>query len=120
MITLMNDLPDNVIGFTASSKVTGDDYERVLMPLVEAKLKKHEMLNLLYCLGKDFDGFSAEAVWDDTKLGLMHMLSWHKAAVVTDVHWVRNAARLFGALMPCHVKVFAEQELDEAKKWVSE
>jgi hypothetical protein len=59
MITLMNDLPDHVIGLTASSKVTGEDYEKILIPEVEAKLKNHKKISLLYCLGKDFDSFSA-------------------------------------------------------------
>jgi len=120
MITLMNDLPDHVIGLTASAKITGEDYEKVLIPAVEAKLKTYKKISILYCLGKDFERFTAGAMWDDTKLGMMHLLSWDKAAVVTDVGWIRNATRLFSALMPCHVKIFAEKDLDEAKKWVSE
>ena len=120
MFTLMNDLPDHVIGFTASARITAEDYEKILIPAVEAKLKVHDKISILYCLGKDFESFSAGAIWDDTKLGMIHLLSWDKAAVVTDVGWIRNATRLFSALLPCYTKTFSEKDLAEAKKWVSQ
>ena len=39
MIKTIKDLPSNVLGFEASGAVTGKDYESVLVPAVEAKLK---------------------------------------------------------------------------------
>lgn len=39
MIEIMNDLPENVVGFRAMGKVTKEDYESVLMPAVDAHKK---------------------------------------------------------------------------------
>jgi hypothetical protein len=119
MIEIIKDLPDHVMGFTAKSKVTGADYETVIIPQVEKKLEKYKKLDLLYHLGDEFSGFEAEAMWDDAKVGLMHLTSWRKIAIVSDVGWLRASAKVFGFVMPAHVKVFCNSELDKAKEWVS-
>jgi hypothetical protein len=118
MIKVMGELPDGVLGFTASGQITGDDYESVLIPAVERSLKVHDKISLLYHLGDDFTGYDARAVWDDTKIGLKHPLSWQRIAVVSDVDWVRHSVRAFGFAMPCEVRVFDNDALDEARHWV--
>jgi hypothetical protein len=120
MIEKIKNLPENVIGFNAKDQVTGDDYEKVLIPLVEEKLKKFKKLNLLYHLGDEFEKFEPRAMWDDAKVGIMHLHSWNKIAVVTDVSWIRGTSKVFAFLIPCEVKIFANKEIDEAIKWVSE
>jgi hypothetical protein len=119
MIEIMSGLPEHVLGFTARGKVTGNDYEAVLIPAIEEKLKKHAKVNLLYHLGADYAGFDLEAMWDDTKIGLQHLTAWQKIAVVTDVDWIRLATKAFGFAMPGHVRVFANNQFDEARAWVS-
>jgi hypothetical protein len=52
MITVLTDLPDNVLGFEAKGEVTGDDYEQVLIPAVEKHLETAEKIRLLYVLGE--------------------------------------------------------------------
>ena len=116
----MSDLPDNVLGFNAKGKVTASDYETVLIPTIEKKLNQHPKISLLYCLGNDFSGFDAEAMWDDAKVGLQHLTAWHRIAVVSDIEWIRRLVKIFGFTMPGHVKVFSNDQLAEARKWVSE
>ncbi|QSH39971.1 STAS/SEC14 domain-containing protein [Lentisphaerota bacterium ZTH] len=120
MLEIIKGLPENILGFTAIGDVTAEDYERFLIPLVEEKLKKFDKLNLLYHLGDKFDSFSAHAMWDDAKVGLSHLGSWNKIAVVSDVSWIRGSAKIFGFMMPCHVKVFHDNQLDKAKAWLKE
>ena len=40
MIEIINELPENVVGFRATGKVTKDDYEKILMPAVDAQAKE--------------------------------------------------------------------------------
>jgi len=120
MITPIENLPAASIGFTASGKVTGDDYEQIIIPKVEAGLKEYEKLSMVYHLGPDFTGFDAAAVWDDAKLGIGHLTSWKRLAVVTDVSWVSTGVRVAGFLMPCEVKLFSNTELADAIAWISE
>ena len=113
-------LPDHVIGIEAKGKVTGTDYESIIIPTVEEKLKKYPKISLLYHIGSEFTGMDAEAVWEDTKVGLRHIKVWEKIAVVSDVEWVRWAMNIFRVAMPGHMKEFANTQLAEARKWVSE
>ncbi|MEA3277234.1 MAG: STAS/SEC14 domain-containing protein [Pseudomonadota bacterium] len=118
MIAIQTDRPDQVIEVTASGEVTAEDYESVLIPAVEDRLRRHEKIRILYHLTKDFSGFSAGALWDDTKVGLGHLRAWERIALVTDVDWIGNSAKVFGFLMPSEVRVFPTERLDEARDWI--
>jgi hypothetical protein len=120
MIEPVPDLPDNVLGFRAIGRITSEDYETVLIPAVEAKLAENKKVRLLYCLGEDFEGFEAGAMWNDAKVGLRHFTAWERIAIVTDVEWIRVSAKIFGFAMPGHVRVFNNGELNEAIEWLSQ
>jgi hypothetical protein len=120
MINLMKGLPDNVIGFDAEGKVTGKDYETVLIPAVEEKLKTHKKISLLYHLGNGFDGFDLAAMMDDTKVGMGHLTAWDKIALVSDHETINMLAKFFGYIIPSQVKVFNNAQLEDAKRWVSQ
>ncbi|WP_026073240.1 STAS/SEC14 domain-containing protein [Nodosilinea nodulosa] len=120
MIELIPGLPNHILAMTAHGQVTGEDYETVLIPAVEARLKQHEKIRLLYQLGADFTAFNIEAMWDDAKVGLQHLTAWEKIAVVTDQDWIRAATKVFGFALPCPVKVFTNAQLAEAKIWIQQ
>lgn len=119
MIELMDGLPENVIGLTASGKVTGEDYENVLIPALEKHLQSHDKVRIVYDLSEGMDGYSAAAMWDDTKIGFKHFTAWEKIAIVSDQDWVENTIKIFGWLVPGDVKVFESDELEEAKSWAA-
>jgi hypothetical protein len=119
MIEPIPGLPDNVVGFVAKGKLSSDDYEKVLIPAVEKALEGHEKARLLYVLGGEFDGMTAGAMWDDTRVGFSHITRWEKIAVVTDKDWIRHSVDIFGYLMPGEVKAFNAAEETAARAWVS-
>jgi hypothetical protein len=120
MVEQIHDLPDNVLGFTATGKVTAKDYESVVIPAVEALFARKIKVRFLYHLGEQFSGFEAAAIWDDTKLGLKHLSGWERVAVVSDVEWVRAAVKIFGITIPGEVRVFHNRELAAAREWITE
>lgn len=120
MIEIIPQLPDHVLGFRAFGKVTGSDYEQVLIPAVDKALKTHLEINLVYHIGEDFEGFDATAVWDDAKVGLQHLTAWNRIAVVTDLSWIRTAIKAVGFVMPCEVQLYSHAQLDEALAWASD
>jgi hypothetical protein len=120
MIELMTDLPDNVVGFTASGEVSGDDYEDVLIPAMEEKLEEYDKIRALYYFSDEFEEFEGDALWDDARVGMKHLTDFEKIAVVCDRKWIRRSIKAFGWLMPGEVKLYNNSELDEAKAWVSE
>lgn len=119
MIEKIENLPGNIVGMRAKGKLTADDYEKVIVPSLEEALTRSEKIRFLYVLGDDFDGFSAEAMWDDVKVGLGHIQNFEKMAVVTESKMVKGAMKLLKFLMPGEVRVFGNKEEREARDWIS-
>ncbi len=120
MIKLINDLPDNVLGFSAIGKITGADYEAIVIPALEEKLKTHQKVRMLYQLGTDFTGFDLGAMLDDAKMGMKHLSAWDRIALVSDQEMINSFAKSFGYLMTCELRIYKNAEFEQAKKWVSE
>ena len=119
MIRLLSDLPENVVGIEVSGTVTDDDYERVLVPAVRERLASVGAIRIVYVIGKDFDGWTMGAMWEDAKLGLGELKEWERVAVVTDKDWVRHVVGAIGWMVPGDVRVFGLDGLEDAKAWAA-
>jgi hypothetical protein len=120
MIEQMQGLPAGTLGFRAIGQVTADDYQRVMVPDVEAAFALNRKLRLIYHIGEEFTGFDPGAMWDDARLGMRHFSSWDRIALVTDVQWLRMTATAMGFAVPAQFRLFGNAELAEAKRWISE
>lgn len=120
MIEQISGLPPGALGFRASGKVTATDYERVLVPDIEAAFTLNRKLRLLYHVSPDFTGFDPGAMWEDAMLGFRHFSGWDRVALVTDVQWLRVASLAMGFAIPAHFKLFHNIEFDQAVAWISE
>ena len=115
----MDDLPDDVLGLSVAGVVTARDYAETIVPLIEAKLARHEKIRLLYRIGPEFEAYTPGAVWSDAMVGVKHLTGFSRVAVVSDIGWIRHAVRAFAPLMPAEVQVFGDDALAEARAWVS-
>jgi len=120
MIESIPGLPGGVVGFEGVGEVTSDDYKGTLIPAVEAALESHGKIRLLYVLGERFEGISAGAAWEDSKLGLEHLRGWERLAVVTDVDWIGHAIKAVGWMIPADVRVFPTAGRGDAEAWVGD
>jgi hypothetical protein len=120
MLTLMNDLPDNVLGVSAEGKITGKDYETILIPALESKLKRKDKIRMIYHLGSNFSDFDLNAMLDDAMIGIKHLFAWERIALVSDHEIINIFAKFFGYMLSGELRVFKNVELEEAKKWISE
>jgi len=118
-VTVIDGLPDDVVGLDAEGVIEARDYDEVIVPLIERKLAEHARVKLLYRVGRGFERYTAGAIWSDARIGIKHMTRFSKVAVVSDVPWIRHAVRLFAPMIPAEVHVFADGDLDAAKVWVS-
>ena len=57
--------PENVLGVSGEGKITGTDYETVLMPAIEEKFKTNKKIRMIYLLGSKFSGFDFTAMLGD-------------------------------------------------------
>jgi hypothetical protein len=120
MLKIMNDLPDNVLGVSGEGKITGKDYETVLIPAIEEKLKSNKKLRMIYHLGVHFSGFDLSAMLDDAKMGMKHLSAWDRIALVSDHEMINTFAKFFGHMLSCELRIFKNAGMGEAKKWITE
>lgn len=118
MLERMKDLMTGIDGVRAIGKVSKEDYETVYVPLLEEAQQQGRHIRCLYQMGPEFEGFTAGAAWEDAKIGLQKIRLFDGCAIVTDLAWIRDLSRLSAFLMPCPVRVFGNQELNEAVSWL--
>jgi len=118
MIEIIEGLPDNVVGLLATGEVTKKDYLEVVIPAIEKSLKRNAKLRLYYDLGSQFTGFDFGAEWEDFKLGIEHLSRWERAAVVTDVAWIKHMVGAFRFLMPGQMRAFTTADASKVREWI--
>jgi hypothetical protein len=118
MLELLKDLSGGIDGVRAVGKVSAQDYQQVFEPLLDDARREGRRLRLLYEFGPQFQGFTPGAAWEDAKLGLRSMQLLDGCAIVADVNWVREAARLGAVLLPCPVRIFGSADRDAAIDWL--
>jgi len=118
MIELIPDIADNVVALKGTGKITGNDYEQVIIPVLEEKLKTYDKIRMLVQLTPTFSGLDAKAMWDDAKVGLKHLSHFEKIALVVDTEWIAQSFKIFGVMTPGEVKIFSNEQFDEAKTWI--
>lgn len=120
MITLIENMPDSIIGYRYEDEVTAADYETVVFPAVDAAVKKSKDLKVLCQLSENFKGFKLGALKDDMEIGLKYFKDWKKIAFVSDKEWMNHAVKAFGFLVPARVRTFENKDMDAAIKWLLE
>jgi hypothetical protein len=118
MIERLKDLPPGIDGVRGIGTISKEDYDKVFVPLLEEARREGRRLRFLYQLGPEFQDFTPGASWEDARLGLQSIRLFDGCAIVTDLGWIRQLARLSGFLMPCPVRVFGSQERDKAVNWL--
>jgi hypothetical protein len=115
MIHIAEGLPDNVVAIVAKGRLTSDDCNRVLKPLMEIALKRHDKVRLYYEVGCRFPG----AAWENLRLGLENVPQWERMAVVTDVSWLPDTVNALRLLIRAQVRVFSTTAASQARAWIS-
>ncbi len=118
MIRVVEGLPEGVLGFEASGRLTADDYTEVLAPALEAAASSGK-IRILLDFGGEFDRMEAGAVWQDLKMGIRDWNAWDRIALVTDHTWMRDGLNLFSWAVPGEAKAFRISEREAAIRWLT-
>ncbi|MGA7396207.1 MAG: STAS/SEC14 domain-containing protein [Solirubrobacterales bacterium] len=122
MVEQIDDMPAGTIGFRAEGDLTGDDYRKIIVPPLRATIDSGEKIRMLFVIGEDFRETPSGLVQDikaGGELGVGHLSSWERTAVVTDQKWVKKGLRFFGWMAPGEVQLFPLAEEQSARTWVS-
>lgn len=120
MITVTPVTPEGILEIQLTGTLTADDYADTLTPAMDEAAASQGRLRLLLRMGPDFSGFTAKAAWADAKLGMRHWSGFERIAVVTDADWIENMVQVMGFAMPGAVETFDLDELDDARRWLTE
>ena len=122
MIETLEGMPPGTLGFRATGTVTADEYRDVLLPPMRAAAEAGEV-RMVFVIGPDFEKFEPGALLEDSKvgltLGLGHLSSWKRTALVTDVDWITKAFQMFSWMAPGEVMIRGLDGVEEAKAWVA-
>lgn len=118
MIELLDGFGHDVVAIKAHGVLTSDDYDELLVPAIEAKLKDHSTIKLWYEFSDQFEGISVDTLWDDAKLGFFHLTDFSRVVIITDSDWIASMAKVIACMIPCPVKIFPRQELELAQDWL--
>ena len=88
MLEVLPESQGKALGLKFSGKITAAEYERVIIPRIEAIIQEHGKARFMYLVEDSFQGVEAGAAWDDTKLGLKHRHDFEKLALVGGPKWM--------------------------------
>lgn len=118
MISKMENVPANMVGFTAQGEVTKDDFIMVENE-VKRLVDKTDKLNYLLCLENSPADFTAGAWLQDALLGIKNLTKWNRAAIVSDSEGVQKFTDGFSKVMPGEFRGYPKSQLSEAIAWTS-
>lgn len=119
MIRQLDNIPGNMVAFSAEGEVTAEDYRQVVVPAVEKLVATTDELNYLMEINTDLGDFTAGAWWQDALIGIKKIAKWNRAAIVTDSSVVNTFTDLFSVVVPGEFRGYKKDRLQEAIEWVS-
>ena len=120
MIEIIPGLPPHVAAFTATGKITSDDYKKIINPCVKKIAKDFGKINYLLVLNTPLSNYSTNAWIQDGLLGFRHFAKWNKLAIVSEKNSIKKFTNFFGKFLPSVTKGFMMQDVDIAKRWIAE
>jgi hypothetical protein len=119
MITRIQNVPENIVAFDASGKVTKEDFEAVVVPAVSELVERTDELNYLMVINTDLSNFTIGAWLQDMLIGIKKFTKWNRAAILTDSDSVNTFTDVFSIIVPGEFKGFLKEEIDTAINWVA-
>jgi SpoIIAA-like len=101
-----------------SGKLAKQDYE-TFVPTVERLAKQHGKIDMLVAM-HDFHGWTAGALWEDTKFAAHHFSDVGRLAVVGETQWQKGMATFCKPFTAAKVKYFDVAEASAASAWLAE
>lgn len=107
-----------IVTLTIKKKLDKEDYE-TFVPMIERQIEARSPIRLLVEL-KNFEGWTAGALWEDTKFAARHFKDIERMAVVGDSRWEKGGAFFFKPFTAAKVRYFDNREIERARQWIRE
>jgi len=117
-IKLIETNDGNVLEVALTGRLMKVDYE-TFVPAVERLIEQHGKIRLLVVM-HDFHGWTAGALWADTKFATHHFKDIERLAVVGETKWQHGMAVFCKPFTAATVRYFDHTETDHARSWLEE
>lgn len=114
------DRKGNAVRLRASGKVSDEDYEKVLVPAIEAVLKENDKVSCQIEFSGEYRGFELGAMWEDAKFGLKHRRDFTRCSVVGAPKWMEWGVKVGDKLTGAKLKTYPSEQAEDAWNWVSQ
>ncbi|MFZ0614092.1 MAG: STAS/SEC14 domain-containing protein [Desulfobacterales bacterium] len=108
----------NIVTLKFKKRLDKEDYEE-FVPRLEALMENSAKIRLVVEL-LDFEGWTAGALWEDTKFAARHFSDIDRLAVVGDMRWEMGITVFVKPFTSAEVRYFDMKDLDQAQHWVRE
>jgi hypothetical protein len=106
----------NLLEVTLTGKLLKEEYE-TFVPSVERLVNEHGKIRLLVAM-HDFHGWTAGAVWEDTKFAARHFSDIERLAMVGETKWQHGMAVFCRPFTAATLRYFEHTALGDAREWV--
>jgi hypothetical protein len=114
----IHDVPvDQYIEVELSGKLSKEDYAK-FVPVVESDIRDRGKVRMLVVM-RDFHGWTAGALWEDTKFDWQHFGDIERLAIVGDKKWEAGMAGFCKPFTSATIKYFDIAQIDEARRWIA-
>jgi hypothetical protein len=115
-IQVDKDRSGTVISLAINKRLDKEDYER-FVPMIERQIDGPGPIRILVEL-HDFEGWTAGALWEDTKFAARHFKDIERLAVVGESKWHEGGTLFIKPFTAAEVRYFDRQAIDRARRWV--
>ena len=115
-ITLQEENQGKVLAVQVSGKLVQEDYAH-FVPEVNRLIQQHGKISILFEM-HDFHGWSAAALWEDTKFAVTHFNDIARLAVVGEKRWHKGMARFCKPFTRADIRYFDRAHEEEAQNWL--
>jgi len=107
----------NVLEVQLTGRLVKEDYD-AFVPAVERFVKQRGRIRVLVEM-YDFHGWTAGALWEDTRFGVRHFSDIERLAMVGERKWQQGMAMFCRPFTTATVRYFDHSQADEARAWIT-
>jgi len=99
-----------------TGKLVKEDYEK-LAPVADRLVKEHPKIRMLVEM-HDFHGWTAGALWEDTKFAAHHYRDIERLALVGETRWQHGMSVFCKPFTSATIRYFDREHMPEAEQWL--
>ncbi len=118
MVIVLPESEGKILGVRLIGKLTENDYEKLIIPKLEAVINLHGAARFLFLMDDDFHGWETAALWEYARFGFRQKDRFERIAAVGGPIRLKQWMKLKDHFVPGQIRVFAVSELEQAWDWV--